>query len=393
MTFLAPAWLAAALAASAALVLAHFFARHRPRPAALPTARFVPVAIARAPSPANRPSDLLLLVLRVLALLAIGTALARPGLLPPRRPVARVIVMDTTGAMSVAALRDSAVALSKPGDTIVASGGLSSGLVRAVRAASAIRNRADSLELVVISPLVRGSFDAATDSIRRLWPGRARLVHVPAAAAPMPRRINVLGSADDPIRSTVALLGTRIGGEARIVRGSPGAADTAFARAGGVLVIWPERPEARWPSNRTDTIGGVTSGAAVVVAPFARAARLPDDGHAIAHWIDGGVAAREVSVGAGCVRNVAIPLPATGDLVLRQSLRDVVDALTGDCGGAIDLSPAGNERISALAGAGGLLPSSWMTATDRRSSASTWLLGVAMLLLLIETMVRPRSRS
>lgn len=393
MTFLAPAWLAAGLAASALVVLAHFFARHRPRPAVLPTARFVPAAIARAPSPANRPSDLLLLVLRVLVLLAIGTALARPVPPSPRRPVARVIVMDTTGAMSAVTVRDSAVALAQPGDTTLAGGGLSSLLVRAVRAASAIRNRADSLELVVISPLVRGSFDAATDSIRQLWPGRARLVRVPAAAAPMPRRINVIGSADDPIRATALLLGTRTGGETRIVRGSPGAADTAFARAGGVLVIWPERPEARWPSSRTDTIGGITSGSAVVVAPFSRAARLPDEGRAVAHWVDGDVAADEVIVGTGCVRNVAIPLPATGDLVLRQSMRDVLDALTSGCGGAIDLSPTGNDRITALAGIGSLLPSSRVTATERRSAASTWLLGIAALLLLIETAVRPRARS
>ena len=393
MTFLAPLWFAAGVAASAVLVLAHFFARHRPRPAALPTARFVPVAIARAPSPATRPSDLLLLALRVLVLLAAGAALARPVLSPPRRSLARVIIVDTTGARSVAAARDSAADIMQGGDSTLVGAGLSPLLVQAVRAAAAIRDRADSLELVIVSPLTSASFDAATDSIRRVWPGRARLTRLPAAPSSVARRITVAGGADDPVRAPVALLGPRTGAETRIERGTPSAADSALARSGGVLVIWPEQPQTRWPSGRADTIGGLMAGGAVVVAPFTRGALLPNEGRAVAHWIDGEVAARETALGPGCVRNVAIALPAAGDLVLRHSLREVVDALTGPCEGAIDLAPAADERIAALAGTGGLAPSSRFSVGERRSAASAWLLGIAALLLLIETAVRPRGRS
>ncbi|HEY2805831.1 MAG TPA: BatA domain-containing protein [Gemmatimonadales bacterium] len=402
MSFLAPLWLAIAGVASGALVIAHFFARHRPRPAMLPTARFIPEAIARAPSPARLPSDLLLLLMRVLALLAIGAALARPVVSPPRRRVARVVVLDTAGAKSASLAHDSAVAMVQPGDTIVGGwevgglggwevGTLSGGLVRALRAAAALRDHADSLELVIVSPFLEASFDAATDSIRRLWPGRARLVQVAARSASAPRRISIVGAPDDPIRAPVALLGTRSGAETRVMRARPTAADSAFARGGGVLVIWPAASDG---ASRTDTVGAVAAGGVVVVAPFVRALRLPPSpGRAVAFWVDGVPAATERSSGTGCVRTVAIPLPTAGDLVLRQGVRGLVDALTSACGGPRNSEPAAAARLAMLRGSAGLMRASLAPAGPRRSSASAWLLGISALLLLAEMLVRPRAAS
>ena len=92
MTFLAPVFLAAGAAVAGAIVLLHFLARRRPRPAVLPTARFVPDRPARWPSRAPRPTDLLLLALRVLAIVTIAAAFAGPIRAPrtgsrrPRRP-------------------------------------------------------------------------------------------------------------------------------------------------------------------------------------------------------------------------------------------------------------------------------------------------------------------
>src|SRR5205814_8810381 len=126
-----------------------------PRPAALRTARFIPEAIARAPSAARKPSDLPLLALRLLALLVIGAALARPIAVPARRPAARVVVLDTAGARSAATALDAARRWAEAGDTVVGSGDrrnggtLSTGLIRALRAGSVLRDRADSLDLVI----------------------------------------------------------------------------------------------------------------------------------------------------------------------------------------------------------------------------------------------------
>ena len=333
MTFLAPFWLWLAGAAGAVVVALHFFARQRPRPALLPTARFVPDLSARAPSIASRPSDVLVMILRVIALLAAGLALAGPRGRLDRRPVARVVAVVASGAeRSPAEARDSAASYVAEGDTLVSAPTVSSALIAAIRASSAQRDRADSIELVLVSAFTVADFDAATDSVRRLWPGRARLVRLAPADSQPPRRIELEGAADDPLRATLALLGPRRGEVTRIARGALPAADSSFAREGGVLLEWPRDPAARWPARQTDTVGAVGAGDVVVVAPFTRAAAL-EQGRAVAFWVDGAPAATEQPLGSGCLRRVAIPLPAAGDLVLRRSVRDLVDLLAGPCGG------------------------------------------------------------
>ncbi len=401
MTFLAPLWLAAGAAAAAGLVLVHFFARRRPRPAPLPTARFVPDIAARAPSMASRPTDLLLLLVRLAAVVAIGLALARPARTPARRPIRRVVVLDRSRAVASASeATDSARAWVGTGDTLVGAGErshvptLSSGLIAAIRAASVMRDRADSLELVIVSPFVNASFDAATDSIRRLWPGRARLVQVRAATQAAPARITLAGAGDDPLRATVALLGGRAGAESRIVRALPAGGDSAFARGGGVLVAWPRDPGSVWPERTTDTVGAVMAGEAVVVAPFVRSATLPPS-HAptlpIAHWVDGVPAAIERAFASGCIRDVAIGVPAVGDLALRGSMRRLVDELTGPCGGRLSLAPADATVLAAMRHDGPLMPAHLAPPVPRRTAASAWLLALAALLLLADMALRPRS--
>jgi hypothetical protein len=59
-----------ALAAALAITALHFLSVRQPRVLLLPTARFVPERDARAVARQAKPSDLLLLVLRVIALLA-----------------------------------------------------------------------------------------------------------------------------------------------------------------------------------------------------------------------------------------------------------------------------------------------------------------------------------
>ena len=121
MTFLAPLFLAAGAAAAVTIVLLHFLARRRPRPAVLPTARFVPDDPARWPSRAPRPTDLLLLALRVLALAVIAAAFAQPVRDPDRVVTTRIVLLDRSRAVAAEqAARDSALSVLREGDALIA---------------------------------------------------------------------------------------------------------------------------------------------------------------------------------------------------------------------------------------------------------------------------------
>ena len=98
MTFLAPGFLYGALAAAIAAIALHLIATREPRAVMLPTARFIPESSARAVVRAARLSDPWLLALRVLLLLLLGTALARPVRVPQRERIARVILADRSAA-------------------------------------------------------------------------------------------------------------------------------------------------------------------------------------------------------------------------------------------------------------------------------------------------------
>jgi hypothetical protein len=136
---------------------------------------------------------------------------------------------------------------------------------------------------------------------------------------------------------------------------------------------------------------GIAMGHRVVVGHFART-HAPRDGRALVRWLDGEVAATEAPFGAGCVRDVAIPVDAAGDVALRESFRGIVAALTALCGdawrapgdtaaaGLATLLPAGDRpRATPPAVAGvGRLP--------------VWLALAALAVLLLEQAVRRRLR-
>jgi hypothetical protein len=439
MTLLAPLWLLPATAAAAAVVVLHFLARQRPRAMPLPTARFVPDLPAHAPSRATRPTDLVVLIVRAAALLAIGAALAGPRLTPDRRPVARVVAVDLSRAVgSRAEAADSALARYREGDALVmfdstarlvadgqldtlralraspdtshAPGSLSAALIASVRAAAPLAERAESLELVVVSPLVREEWDAATAAVRRQWRGAARLVQVAPAAAPAPGRITVDGPPDDPLRATVALLGgiarsgvrqdlaiepsgaARAAAETRLLRRAITAADSVWAHtSGGALLVWPVESAT---STDADTVGAVVTAVPggepiVVVAPFTRIARALD-GRAVAHWLDGVPAAVERPLGAGCRRDVAIGVPAAGDLVLRASFARLVAKLAEPCGGRPDLARLPDSTVATLRGGERLLAASAVPTPTRAGAppAARWLFVLAAALLVLELVVR-----
>lgn len=420
MTFLAPAFLYASFAVAAAVVALHFIITRQPRAGILPTARFVPDLPATATARATRPSDLVLMLLRVLLVLAAGAGLAKPVLKPSHRAEARVILMDLSRSVTDStAVRDSVRSLYRDGDALVlfdslarviaagvadsirtsgfsrARGGLSAALIAALRAGSALRDRADSIELVIVSPFGAEEIDAATDSVRSLWNGKARLVTVRGAFTDTARgALELRSAATDPLVISVAEARSDPGATALIAR-SPALDDAeAMSRA---IVEWPvnERPRGAIQRPARDTVGGVVSGNALVVAPFERRWSFPADSirgaEVVARWTDGEPAAIEAATATGCVRSVAIPVTPVGDLVIRTDFIRLVAALSGDCASRTALRPASPAVIAGLGGPGNLVSArAFSPREDVRSGLAPWLIGLALAAAITELFVRRR---
>lgn len=100
LTLAAPGFLLAGLLAALVPLALHLIRRRPPMRAALPTARFLsedpPNAIR-----VSRPTDIPLLLLRMLLLALLGAALSRPSWIPAREGTANVVLLDR-GAASAA---------------------------------------------------------------------------------------------------------------------------------------------------------------------------------------------------------------------------------------------------------------------------------------------------
>ena len=422
MTLLAPWFLVAAGAVALGVVVLHLLALQRPPEAPLPTARFVPEAPARATSRAMRPTDRLLLLLRVLAVLLVGLGFARPVPEASRRAVRQVIVVDRGRAVASAAeLRDSVLAVQGAGDVLLpldgvahapvaaadtvpaslveavpAPASLSAGLVAAQRLASALADSTDSVRIVLVTPLARESLDAATAAIRAEWPGAVRVVRVaarePADSVAPALDVGTLG--DDPLAVAARLGGlARAGAPARLRRAAPSGADSAWAReTGGVLLVWSDDTAAvpaGW-SARTppDTVGALVADDAVLVAAFVRRAAASDTSARVPlRWSDGAPAALDAPLGRGCVRTVAVALPAAGDLPLRPAFGRLLGALAAPCGGAARTAAMPDSAMAWLRGTGNAAVA---VARERArpSPFVPWLLGAGLLLLLAEPLLR-----
>lgn len=413
MTFLAPWALAIGAVAAAGAVLLHLVARQPPAAYVLPTTRFVPDRRTLVSRVATRPRDLPLLALRVALLLSAAAAFARPVLAPRRGARVRLIVLDRSGSVetsrAVTARARALLADGVPTQAIILDSSatyvsdaarapdslgrgsthgdrpasLSGALVAARRAGPLLGARADSVELVVVSPVLRGQLDAATDSVRAQWPGRITLARVAAGvdsakAWSLDRRVAL----DDPLGPALARV--RVGAApngVRLVRGALGAADSAFARGGGTVVRWDS---VATPMRAT----AVAMGDDVVVATMARGP-LPVR-RAIARWSDGSAAATEITLGAGCIRQVAIGVPAAGDLPLRPAFQRVVRGLLAPCGAAAGV-PADSASVARLAGVGALASGDALLGRERPASPiAAWLLGLALACAVAELALRAR---
>jgi hypothetical protein len=408
MTFLAPGWLALCAGLGAAVVALHLLARRRPRILLFPTARFIPDRPSTAASLAPRPTDLAVLALRLLLLLLLGLALARPVRSSPDRTSSIVLldrsrlapVLDSPAATAVRAA-DVVLAFDSVAQTVdppVAAGlplgkgrgSISAALVAALRATPELAGRGDSIALTIISPFAAEEFDAATLAIRNEWKGRITLV--PQEGRPLETDSNQVAlPPDDPLSGPLALLrpaGTFL---IRLARGRPSSADSAWAANGGTLVVWPRvLADMTWPRGPGDSIGGVAAGGRAVVAAFPRPV-LPPQGSVAAVWADGAIAATTTQVGTGCLKNVAIEIPAAGDLSLRPSFLNLVRTLLSPCAGEIDTARVSSATLDSLRGTSGLLPSVNIAGSlDRKTPANRWLLLGAVIVFAIEPIVRRR---
>ena len=411
MTFLAPWWLGISAALGAAVVALHLLARRRPRLFYFPTARFIPDRPSTAASLAARPTDLPVMLLRLLLVLLLGFALAQP-VTPRPDQTTTIVLLDRSrlsrpaDSVATAAMRtadvvlafDSVVKAADPATVagLEASGGrgsISAALVAALRAATELAGRGDSVALTIISPFAVEEFDAATLAIREQWKGSISLLPQ-AVHWPVSDSTSLVLPPDDPLSATLALLEPDGKVSVRLVRGRPGSLDSAWANNGGTLVMWPRvLSEMGWPAGPGDSNGGVAAGNHVVVSAFPRAV-APPVGAMAAAWSDGSAAATRTPLGPGCLKSVAIEVPASGDLALRPSFLQLVRALLSPCAGAVDTSRVSPATLDSLRGTPGLLASVDVPGNlERKTPANRWLLLGAALVFMVEPLVRRRRLS
>jgi hypothetical protein len=430
VTFGAPLFAWVAVAAAIATIGLHLLAWRRPPSSPLPTARFAPDVPIRTVSRAVRPADLALLLLRVVMILLVGAALAAPTVIARTPGLARVIVVDRSRSASGASVADAARRELRVGDALVvfdstaredmspaidsiavttvsdARGSLSAALSVATRAAHRLERTHDSVEIVVISPFTSDELDAATGAVRRTWNGRLRSVRtagIPNESAPS-RAPEVRAPAGDGVAAALALAAVAPSSRVRVVRDRVVAADTAWARQGNALVVWPssdsltglqQRPArdtalaVMVPTWANSTRGNERS--ATVVARFQRTL-APPPGQVIARWYDGEPAATESALGGGCVRTVAVIVPVAGDLPLTPAFRRFVERMASPCerSGRWDPVPDSVLRVA-------LAESIPRDSVERSSAAqaglpesrlSAWLLAAALVAALAELVVR-----
>lgn len=368
MSFLAPLWLAVAGVIGAGVTFAHLFSATVPPQDVLPTVRFIPEGTPLTVLRTRRITDGWLLLLRLVAVALLGLALA--GAQVARHAPARVVLLDVSRAVgSPAAALDSAIAVASGAELIAfdssarrltpdsvraldaaargqlarsgARGSLSTAIVAAHRLLAETPDGTERTELVMVSPLAREEIDSATAHLLLLWQGPVRVVRVAALSDTTATTWNVRADGDDPVAAALGPAPRGRQESVRLVRTLPTPADSQWAKnTGGALVVWPAINERQTLEARAaaDSQSGIAAVHLVAIAPFRRELQ-PRAGRVVVRWTDGEAAATERPLGKGCVREVAVPVDAVGDLALRDSFRGIVRSLLAPCGGARDFRP------------------------------------------------------
>jgi hypothetical protein len=344
----------------------------------------------------------------------MAAAFAQPVREPGRAVITRVVLVDHSRAVAEErALRDSALGVVREGDLLIAfdtmvrvytagvrdsiailtptraQASLSAALVAAHRAAAVVRDRADSVELVIVSSFATASWDEATWTLRARWTGRVRLIPVPLARGDtMMPGIDVRAPVSDPVRAAAAPFASSAVSRTRILRRAPAAADSAWASARHVLVHWPYAAD----SVSSSAVAVVAPGV-VLAAPLVRRAFDNADGaRTVARFADGAPAIVEHPHGGGCIRDVGFDFPVVGDVPLRESTRRLLRVVGAPCENDEARSAMTVARLDSLHGTGPLLAAAALPRPPHKGSVATsWLLIVGALLLLAEVGVRQRT--
>lgn len=421
MNFMAPQffWIAAVVAAGIAAI--HFIVTRQSRSDPFPTARFVPESTVQAVSRAKNPTDLLVMLLRILAIMSAGTALARPVFSPEREPTARIILADVSqSSRSVTDVRDSVLRYHRPNDLLIAFdstarlldhpdslaslrsvapvGNISAAIVAAIRTASNLRERADSVSLFLVSSLPLASLDAATDTIRSMWPGGINIIRVAPrvessvrTSSPVVAKFN----SDDPLRYAVSLAGQLPHATSvRLVRSEN--LDEAAVFGDTVLLHWPAHARPLLSRPTRSEHAALVSDDGVLISHFATEWEFPRDSmrgvSVIARWEDGTPAAVQRNVGSGCIRSSGIPVPQGGDLVIRPEFVALVNKLLQPCARAQALPAAPESYMTRLRGGTAAAPRLALPAPPAPASPFTvWLLIASIGFLVLEQFARRSS--
>ncbi len=432
--FAAPWIFGVALAAALTITALHFLSVRQPRVLMLPTARFVPERDARAVARQAKPSDLPLLLLRVIALLAAGSALAGARCAARGASTSSLIVIDASSrADSVALLSramgaatidrvaeaDPPVVLWVPGVANDPGVAIAAAIRESARLAQANPSLA-SLSLTVLMPeMVRSR--RGWDAWRDQWPAGIRVVR-PALAGANDSSASA-GAAFGRVRvvSAATTVGSDVVAAAFASRGASDAGmpatdvddvvvhrdsirDAANARTNArVTVRWPVGgvPAGWRAAPPADSVGAVVAAGIALVAPWVRSALPPalsDSVRAIAWWSDGVAAAVERTRGTSCVREVAITVAPTSDLLLSPAADGLLRALRAPCGGIgvpAPNEPSGAPGATADAATAAMQASATRfraldvaTRTTQPAWLATALLVVALVALLAEHLVR-----
>ena len=443
MSFLSPLALMMTAAATLLITALHFLSVRRPPVLLLPTARFVAARDVRAVSRNARPSDLLLLLLRLTALWCAGVAMAGPRWATRARTVGHVIVADASlraDSTGVARTTDVALADAAPvrfvwSDTVR---GMRSELGAAWplvwREAAALITTEGSIDSVAVHVVVPAGGSSSVEGWtpwRRAWPGRVSAIErgvgagSPDSTDAAGRTVSVIGGVDDDVVRAAFDVHTPRGTRARPVSAiDPGARGAAVRTDVSVRVLRSVSPsravppdtadaassytvQVNWPTDGVpagwtaaiDTAGAIVVRGAALVAPWVRTARAPAATGApgeriLARWSDGApaVVERRDSRGNGCTRDVGIAVPNGSDVLLAPSATVLVTALAAPCGEVTSPIPS---RILGDSGAPTALASASALRAllpVQRSVTPRWLpavlLSAAIALLLLELALR-----
>lgn len=412
ISMLLPWVLGVAVAGSAVVFVWHLLSVRQPPELLLPTARFVPGADARAVARRPKPSDLLLLLSRVVAVLAIGAAFSGLRCASGGAQYARLVYVDRQHTMDAlpAASRalDSASVTDVAGDTVGRWQRLDlqvdpgAALARAWSDVASLLRAYPSIEQVELAVVLPASVQSRRgwDAWRAQWPGTVRVVARDSVVRDAERTVVLRGAKANDVVSSALTVHVPQAAPLRDAVAASSEARTlvTIARSDSVRMprdyagVWVQWVDGRGPVR--DTMAAVSAAGRTVVGPFVRRGDPPraEGGRIIAWWSDGEPAATSMVQGSACVVDVQVEVPPGSDVLLSPEAGGLTNAFVNACapeglaGASLAEDPAADTSQSSTVAA---VPADLLRArvtvpppdADRRwTFAFLVLAGVALLL-------------